>query len=68
MANDNIQIEILDDGTIKVTTDQVSGPNHANAEAFLKMLAQLGGGETIRIRRSDVHTHSHTYSGQQHSH
>ena len=68
MANDNIQIEILDDGTIKVTTDQVSGPNHANAEAFLKLMAQLGGGETTRIRRHDAQQHAHTHAGQRHSH
>lgn len=62
---DDIAIEILEDGTIKVTTNPVSGPNHASAEAFLREMSKLAGGETTRTRRSDAHTHQH---GHIHSH
>lgn len=62
---DRIPIEILDDGTIKFTTDAVSGPNHAAAEAFLRECAKLAGGETTRTRRADTHTHAHSHT---HSH
>lgn len=66
---DNVRIEILADGTIKSTTDAVSPENHANAEAFLKMLASLTGGESRRQARGDAPTHSHHHSaGQEHSH
>jgi hypothetical protein len=65
MADDKIQIEILEDGTIKVITDPISGPNHVSAEAFLRQMAQLAGGTTTRERRKDVHRHDH---GHTHTH
>ena len=55
---DEIQIEVLEDGTIKSTTDPISGANHANAEQFLRYVAQLGGGDTT-IRKKAGHTHTH---------
>ena len=62
---DNIQIEILEDGTLKVTSDPISAPNHANAEEFLRYMAQLAGGETSRARRTDAH---HTHGQDQTAH
>jgi hypothetical protein len=59
MKLDNMEIEILDDGTIKFTTDPISGANHQNADEFLKSVARLAGGETTRVRRNDRHTHVH---------
>lgn len=56
---DVLQIEILEDGTIKTTSDAVSGANHANAEQFLKHMATLAGGETTRVKRADAHHHHH---------
>lgn len=41
MKTDNMQIEVLDDGTIKVTTGPISGANHANAEAFLQFVSRM---------------------------
>lgn len=55
---DTIEIEILEDGTIRSTTDPISGANHANAEQFLKFMATLGGGETTITKRSGHH-HGH---------
>jgi hypothetical protein len=70
MKNDNIQIEVLDDGTIKVTTDPISGANHANAEGFLNFMARMAGGETTRSKRTDKPvTHTHTdHHGHKHTH
>ena len=45
---DQMKITILEDGTIKTETDKVSAPNHSNAEAFLRLVAQLCGGKTER--------------------
>ena len=69
-ATDTIAIEILDDGTIKVTTDPISGPNHLNAEQLLRFIAQQAGGETTRTRRVDVghRLGVHTRDGPTHSH
>lgn len=61
---DKIQIEILEDGTIKVSTDRVSMPNHVNAEGFLRQMFALTGGE---ITRRAKHAASHVF-GQSHSH
>lgn len=68
MKFDNMVIEILEDGTIKTTTDPISGANHQNAEAFLKEVGRLAGGETMRQRRSDRHGHSHSHGDHEHVH
>lgn len=63
MEIDTLNIEILEDGTIKTTSDAVSAANHENAEQFLKAMARLAGGETTREARKDVkHGHAHTHS------
>ncbi len=59
MQIDRFIIEILEDGTIKTTTDAVSAANHDNAEQFLRAMAHLAGGETKRERRTDVKPHQH---------
>jgi hypothetical protein len=66
---DNLTIEIMDDGTIKTTTDAVSAANHSNAEGFLAHMARLAGGERKRARRGDVeHSHDHSHSHGDHDH
>jgi hypothetical protein len=64
MKNDEMTIEILEDGTIKTTTNPISGANHQNAEEFLKSMARLAGGETTRVRRNDRHEHGHTHTDE----
>lgn len=52
---DQIKITILDDGTIKVETDKISGPNHLNSEQFLREMSKLAGGEvTIKSKRGKL--------------
>lgn len=63
LTSDTLKIEILEDGTIKTTTDAVSGANHANAEQFLAYIAKLTGGETSRTKRGDVQSHHHHHHG-----
>lgn len=66
---DAMKGKILEDGTIKTTTDEVSPENHQSAEAFFKYLASLTGGETVRERRGDAHHHHHhSHGGVEHSH
>jgi hypothetical protein len=71
---DNMEIEILEDGTIKTTTDAISGPNHANAEEFLRFISRMAGGEETRTKRLDVKRslhealHEHTKDGHVHEH
>lgn len=58
---DELKIEILADGTIKVESDKVSAANHVTAEGFLKHLAELAGGPTTRTRKGHTHTHHHDH-------
>ena len=63
MAADNIEIEFLPDGSLKISTDKVSAPNHSNAEKFLLDLARGMGGKTTRTRKAGaVHSHTHKHS------
>jgi len=59
---DKIKIEILEDGTISVKTEGVSGVNHHSADEFLTMMKKLAGGEcnTEKTR----HGHAHVVNGQ----
>lgn len=68
MAQDAINIEVLADGTIKVTTDQVSMPNHQNAEEFLRFMAELAGGKQTRVRKAGAHHHHHDHAHLGHGH
>lgn len=72
---DIMTIEVLEDGTIKTSTNRVSMPNHANAEAFMRQLATLTGGETSRTLKvgaslhGALHKHAedgHTHEGHSH--
>jgi len=63
---DKIKGSILEDGTIKTSTDQVSAANHSTAEAFLRELTRLTGGAVTRIRKPQVHTHLHTHEHEGH--
>jgi hypothetical protein len=66
VAQDEVTIEILDSGLIKVTTDRISAPNHAAAEEFLRLMAELSnGGKQDRRRKAHAHHHSH---GHDHVH
>jgi len=59
LKDDRLTIEILEDGTIKTTSDEVSAPNHDNAEQFLRAMARVAGGEITRTAREDALRHHH---------
>jgi hypothetical protein len=73
---DRFNIEILEDGSYKITTDGVSMANHVSAEAFIRLANIIMGGESKRTRRIDVGAsshlqdalHSHAEDGHTHSH
>ena len=67
MKEDIIEIEVLEDGTIKVTTDQISPANHLSADNFLKMIEQLAGGETTKTKNRKVRSHVHQHGQQTHT-
>ena len=55
---DKMKMEILDDGTITVETDGVSGKNHKSADEFLKMLEDMTGGGRETKKRKKNHKHN----------
>lgn len=67
LQGDEILIEVLDSGDIRITTDPVSGPNHMAAEGLLRTIGEIAGGQTQRVRRRStkvqhkqhIHGHSH---------
>lgn len=66
---DVLRITVLEDGTIRTEADEISPANHQSAEAFLRDMARLTGGETQRARRGDLKVHDHVHQGQeQHGH
>lgn len=67
-----MRITILEDGTIKSETSDMSGPSHKAADEFLQMVARLAGGEVSEEKIGHGHhhhTHDHTHDhGHEHSH
>ena len=67
-AYDEIEITVLDDGTIKMETDKISPANHMAAERFLQAVIELAGGASERKKRGNVHAHSHAKQHKHHEH
>lgn len=55
---DEIKIEILEDGTISVSTDEISGENHVSADEFMAELQELAGGEVVSKKKKHKRKHS----------
>ena len=61
--DDNIRIEILADGSLKVTTDEISEANHYSADEFLRAIERRAGGETtVEQRDPNAHGHAHDHN------
>ena len=57
---DELRFTVEDDGTVTVDTDEVSRPNHLQAEELLAFLAKrLGSNFTIKGKKRQAHTHAH---------
>lgn len=67
MKQDSIEVEILPNGDIKITTDPISPPNHTSAEKLLLAIGEAG--KTHRKRKTGAsHHHSHSHGKEEHSH
>jgi len=59
---DTINIEILEDGTVKFDTDKISDVNHVSADAFMEEVEKLLGGTVeVKSKRRKGHVHTHTH-------
>lgn len=59
---DEITIEVLEDGTLRITTDKIGDVNHINAESLLKFIkSAMGGDVDVKVRKDIKHVHQHTH-------
>lgn len=62
MESDTIKIEILPDGSLKATTDEISAANHFSAEELITAIERRAGGATdVRARDPHAHVHQHEH-------
>jgi hypothetical protein len=66
MPND-ITVTILDDGTVRIDTGAITGPDHQAAEAALLWIQRELGGPATRTRRIDIGAHIHEHE-HEHTH
>lgn len=57
---DKIEIEILPDGTLKMTTDKISAPNHGKFEMLIREIVAMAGGAYTSKQRPGTTSHTHT--------
>lgn len=62
MNQDKFNIEILPDGSMKITTDKVSDANHVQAENLIKEMFRLAGGEVEIKHRHGKQQHVHRFA------
>ena len=55
---DKMKIEILEDGTISVTTEGISSTNHHSADQFLEEIKKISGGSTETTKTREGHVHN----------
>ena len=60
----SIEIEILDNGELKVSTGQFDGIQHTTAEMILKETASLLGSSAKQTAKKHRRHHSHTHIHQ----
>jgi len=65
---DQIDIEILDDGTISMKTGAVSQKNHMSADEFMEAVHEMGGGERKTEARKKPRAFNRKVNEAKHSH
>jgi hypothetical protein len=67
VKEDVFYIEFVN-GLVKLTTDEISGPNHMKAEEMVTKIAQGMGGKVERSRRTDKQGVAHSHQHGEHTH
>lgn len=58
---DTMNLEILEDGTISISTDKISGTNHVSADEFIEEVAKAAGGEHTVQKKKNRFAHQHAH-------
>lgn len=61
-------VEVLPNGSIKITTDKISSPNHVSAERMIREIEKMAGGKVETKRNPKAHGHSHAHGPHTHQH
>lgn len=56
---DTITYDFLENGDVKIQTDKVSAPNHANADALIKSVVEALGGKSTVSKKAPKETKHH---------
>lgn len=67
-GDDVMRVQVLDDGTIKTETSEVSAANHTDAEDFLTDMQKLTGGPETREHREHEKPHDRYGTHGHHHH
>lgn len=65
---DKLTFTILEDGTVRILADGISGVNHASADALVRGVEGLLAGRTDVQRRGDAQQHAHAHHEHEHKH
>jgi truncated hemoglobin YjbI len=68
MAANKFNVEILEDGTISVDSDDFDPQVHKSADEFVKYLSELMGGEVVVKEKRTHAKHHHHHHGHGHTH
>ncbi len=63
-----IEIEILEDGTVKWSTGRIPDEHHDDADKLQQELEAALGGEVKRTQKVAKGPHVHTHGGHVHTH
>ena len=62
-----MNVRVLDDGTVRVETGDMGGVSHKAADDFIKELQRLMGGAPAEVKSTKGHAHQHAH-GHEHGH
>ena len=64
MSVNELKIKVLVDGTVRIDTGSVGGPEHMAAEKMLQWISEQLGGQATRepLHSSHHHDHVHVHS------
>jgi len=71
MNTNEMKVKILADGTVRIDTGSVGGPEHMAAEKMLQWIAEQLGGQATREQLAQHHhhhnhQHQHQHAGHEH--
>ena len=69
MKEDILNVEILEDGTVKIESPgSISSANHSSADAAFRFIAAMMGGVTTKEKMKEAHSDVHTHTHETHKH